>query len=120
MNIIQFNIGEVFPSDDIKARWIIVFSNVFNDIMYVNNLFFTERDSNDPEGGRLWYLFRLVSSHVKEAIKLLHEAESKDETKRLLDELPEEAQKSFENIQAYGSSIDLTLTKLPFQYFNFL
>jgi len=99
---INYLIGDILPSDEVLSRWIILFTMAYNDLTYINRLYVdsVEEGATFLKGEQI-YLFRVSSSHLREAIKLVYLAERQPAVKVFFDRLPEEAKNKLKALRVY-------------------
>jgi hypothetical protein len=93
---LRFRVGAIFPAENPTARYVMAVSIVLGDIRTVTEL--AGRDGQ-PRHERL-YFGRLLDNHVREGLRLALVAHrERDDVRRFVSILPEEAQNAREELE---------------------
>ncbi len=99
---IRFKIGEAFPADDSCARLMVALAMATNDLLTVGPLFEEAlKAEGEADKGRQIYFFRLMASHLREAVKVLDRAEKNPSFRILIEGLPEGVRKDLQELSKY-------------------
>ncbi|TFE30817.1 hypothetical protein [Cohnella luojiensis] len=96
----KFLMKNVFKPEESLSRWIIKLANARNDLLYVTRSLIGSLERNAPLGEN-FYLFRLGTSHLREAIMLLYLFRNDKQVKAFVSRL------SLENQETYKMIMDL-------------
>lgn len=117
-SVIEFKIGEAFPSSDPVARWLTALAMSHNDVRH-GNLELIETAEADA-ATRLYYL-RLVAGHFYEiAADLKRDLEEWKEVRAFIDGLPEEARYDLDLVIERADELDRRLGIVRNSAFHYL
>lgn len=96
---IRFRIGDLFPSDDPVARWMVPCAMALNDLFYVHRHLYPLLE-NDGPGSETMYLSRVAAGHLYEIAKFLAESESRiPEVRAFTARLDDDARAAYEAVK---------------------
>ncbi len=115
--VIEFEIGEAFPSDKPLARWMTALAMSHNDVRHGNLRLI---DTGGDEATRLYY-FRLVASHFYEiADDLKRDREEWVEVRDFIARLPEASRRDLDRVVEVAAELDRRLGILRNSAFHYL
>jgi hypothetical protein len=89
-------IDEIFASGDAAGDWVLVLSMAMNDLVTLDGQIHDALDDDDPRAG---YFFRLLCGTLRELWRLFTAAGEIKEIRDLLDDLPREAMRAYEEVR---------------------
>jgi hypothetical protein len=118
---LSFKIGDYFPADDSGTNLILPLLMSCNDLIYVNQLWVIESklvkgsekiDTNSAAAtAKSFYSFRLLCSHLREAVKTLNAAENEPNFKKIMAHFSKEGKEKLMMLHGYYEPFENSFTK---------
>jgi len=93
----RVNLVRMFPPGQLSG-WVLGMSLVYSDVRTINERIDALRTDDPFHDLEFQYYFRLVCSHLYEAVKLVREGQKKPETRAFIEALPSKAQEALATI----------------------